>query len=359
MARQVEIPTAIYQTRQDVITESFYFSSLANQKKLADPGALSKLQERTGLVDLYWRVLYYQFPGEKKTFEEILAEVDGYVFFIHGWTGSHRIWENLPSRLTAKHKRIVCFNLDVNGFGLSPFVNETPPAEQCNPPGLMAAIEHWLAAISLWPATKRNHKPFYLFVGHSMGGAALFYKDETGWRNEAYGFYAMAPALICNDTQRQFFYKTLGTSIRLPTFAAVKNALAPHVLGALADGASAEVKSEHLRVFHRTPFGTVAQTFYALGAMESKPERQDWQRFRVTLGHKDRLVGLNQMLDLIEEFRFHPNQLRVTLGDHYFFSYGHGSPKTHQDNLDVVVDDLLAFCHRLTKEATGGFVGGW
>jgi pimeloyl-ACP methyl ester carboxylesterase len=325
---------------------------LARQNLGLDLTGLEQFRRQTGLVDLYWRAMYYKFPDGYPSLAEALQEADGYVFFLHGWDGTHRIWENLPVRLVAAHKRIVCFNLDVNGFGLSPFINDTPEAEQCTPAALIKAIELWLNMLKYWPAPRRRRrKPFYLFVGHSMGAAALFYKAEIGWRTDAYGFYALAPALFCNDTQRQAFFKTVGTGIRIPSFAAVKNALAPHIMEILAAGASPEVKKEHVRVFARTPFGTLAQTLYVLGASPARPQRSDWSRFRVALGDKDRLVGVDNMLYLLDEFGLGVNQIRVTTGDHYFFSYGDGSPLAHRDNSEAVLQDLLAFCRQLTQEA--------
>lgn len=351
MRKQAKISTAVHYAHENVAMTPFRFSSLARQKLLADPAALEKLQQKTGLADMYWQALYYKSPDRKKTAAEALREAEGYLFFLHGWDGSHRIWENLPFELAARHKRIVCFNLDVNGFGLSPFINDPPAAERCSPAALMAAVEHWLAAINLWPATRREQKPFYLFVGHSMGGAALFYKDEVGWRNEAYGFYALAPALLCNDTQRRNFYKTLGTGIRLPSFTAIKNALAPQVINMVAAGASPAVKEEHVRVLAQTPSGTTAQTLYAMGALAIKPERSDWARFRVILGREDRLVGLDHMQALLQEFDFQPHQVRIMAGDHYFFSHGDGSPAVHRTNRQIVLNDLLTYCRQLNAEA--------
>jgi pimeloyl-ACP methyl ester carboxylesterase len=282
---------------------------------------------------------------------QALSDADGYVFFLHGWDGTHRIWENLPARLAASHKRLVCFNFDINGFGLSPFIRDIPRADQCSPAALIAAIELWLKTLKLWPTPRRSRKPFFLFVGHSMGAAALFYKSEIGWRNEAYGFYALAPALFCNDTQRQAFFKTVGLGIRLPSFTAVKNALAPHIMEILAAGASPEVKNEHVRVFARTPFGTLAQTLYVMGASPTQPQRADWSRFRVALGDRDRLVGVDNMIDLLREFGLNFDQIRVMSGDHYFFSYGDGSPPAHRENREALLEDLLAFCQQLVEEA--------
>lgn len=351
VVKQAKISTAIYYRHQHVAVEAFHLSGLARQNLGVDLAELERFRQQTGLVDLYWRAMYSKFPDHGKTLAQALIEADGYVFFLHGWDGTHRIWENLPVRLAAAHKSLVCFNLDVNGFGLSPFISDTPVAEQCSPAALIAAIELWLSTLKLWPTPHRSRKPFYLFIGHSMGGAALFYKNEIDWRNEAYGFYALAPALFCNDTQRQAFFKTVGAGIRIPSFTTVKNALAPHIMEILAAGASSEVKNEHVRVFARTSFGTLAQTLYVLGASPTRPRRNDWARFRVALGDKDRLVGVDNMLDLLDGFGLGANQIRVAAGDHYFFSYGDGSPLAHRENRDAVLEDLLAFCQKLAEEA--------
>jgi len=348
--KQTKINTAIHYKHDFVVTKSFHLSKQLKSAEAGGEASLETFQQLTGLADFYWRAMYFQFPGQKQSLAQALAQAEGYVFFMHGWNGSHRIWETLPLKLTAKHKKIVCFALDVNGFGLSPFLDDTPGPEQCSPAALMAAVEYWLGATNLWPTPQRQQKPFYLFVGHSMSGAALFYKDITNWENETYKFYALAPALFCNDTQRQTFFKTIGLGIRLPTFTAIKDALAPHVIDTLGTGASPDVKNEHLRIYNQTSFGTIAQTLYVLCETSAPPVRTDWPRFKVVLGHRDRVVGLDHMLDLLEELGFHPNQIRVTLGDHYFFSYGPESPVSHKHSQKLVFEELLALCHELGQE---------
>jgi hypothetical protein len=351
--KQTKISTAVHYAHENVITESLQLSNLNKKYSLANSASMDEFHQQTGLADMYWEAMYYQPPGQKKNLFQALGEVEGYVFFMHGWDGSHRIWESLPLQLAARHRHIVCFNLDVNGFGSTPFIQETPRPDQCSPAALMAAVEYWLRAVNLWPASYRQQKPFYLFVGHSMSGAATFYKDVTRWQDETYGFYALAPALFCNDMQRQAFYKAVGAGIRLPSFTALKDVLAPHVIDLLGTGASPAVKKEHLRIYNQTPFGTIAQTLYVLGTTTTPPQRTDWSRYKIALGHRDRMVGLNNMLDLLEELHFHPNQIRVLFGDHYFFSYGPGSPLSHKKNQQAVLDDLLAFCRHLADEAVG------
>ena len=143
----------------------------------------------------------------------------------------------------------------------------------------------------------------------------------------------------------------MGAGIRLPSLSVLKDALAPHVIQILGPGASPQVKAEHLRIYNKTPFGTIAQTLYMIGAGTKPPQRTDWSHFKVALGHKDRVVGLDHTLNLLETLDFHPNQIRVTLGDHYFFSYGEGSPSSHNKNQQVIFDDLLTFCHQLGNAA--------
>ena len=184
-----------------------------------------------------------------------------------------------------------------------------------------------------------------------MSGAALFYKDDTKWQNEIFGAYAMAPALFCNDAQRQTFFKTVGASIGLPSFGTVKTALAPHAIKITGAGASPEVKNEHLRIFNQTSFGTLAQTLYALGLTSPIPSRTDWSQYKVALGKRDMLVSTNNVLNLLSSLKFKSSQIRVTPGDHYFFSYGQGSPIAHQLNRQAVFDDLLTTCYQLSSKA--------
>jgi pimeloyl-ACP methyl ester carboxylesterase len=350
--KQTNLQTAIQYSHDNVVTLRTLLSTRAKKQSLASGKSLKEFQSLTGLRDLYWQTLYFKYPDYDQGLAQAIADADGYVFFLHGWTGNHRIWEDMPGWLTSHHKNIVCFNLDVNGFGASPFIAETPTSEQCTPPAIIKAVEYWLEAIQLWPATAtRRRRPFFLFIGHSMSGAALFYKDVSHWQDYVYGFYSLAPALFHNDAQRKTFFKTVGVSIGLPTLAAVKDALAPRAIDILGPGASQPVKTEHLRVYNETPFGTLAQTMYALGSAPPPPNRTDWGRFRVALGHKDRVVTLESSLNLFEELHFSPAQLRVTLGDHYFFSFGEGSPATHHLNRQVLKNDLLMLCHRLTQES--------
>lgn len=351
MVKEAKLATAIHYTHHKVVVEAVYLSSLTRQQGGIEPAQLNYFRQQTGLLDLHGRVIYQRSADRNKTLTDALAEVDGYVFFLHGWDGTHRIWEDLPVRLVAEQQRVICFNLDVNGFGMSPFDKGTPLAEQCSLAALMAAVEQWLILLKLWPAPNRERKPFYLFVGHSMSGAALFYQDEIRWCNEAYGVYALAPALFCNDTQRQAFFKAVGLGIRIPSFSSVKHALAPRMIELVAAGASPAVKNEHVRVFARTPAGTLAQTLYVLGANTTWPIRNDWSRFRVALGDKDMLVGIDNMLELLSQLGLQSDQIRVTTGDHYFFSHGEGSPPSHRENREVVLQDLLAYCRMLAVEA--------
>lgn len=350
MSRQVKearISTAIHYRQDSVISKSNYLSTTLTSN------TLQEFQNQTGLADLFWKTIYHQAPGDlgKDAAAQAVAEAEGYLFFMHGWNGSHRIWEKLPYELAAQNPRVVCFNFDLNGFGRSPFISPTPSSEHSSPAAIMAAVEYWLAASNLWPNPNPQRKPFYLFIGHSMGGAATFYKDITDWQNESYGFYALAPALFSNDAQRQHFFKTIGLSIRIPSFNGIKDALAPRIIDILGTGASSDVKQEHLRIYNKTSFGTIAQALYMLGAASGPPQRSDWSRFRIALGHKDRIVRLNQMLSLLDNLGFRSDQIKVMLGDHYFFSYGQGSPVNHQTNQKIVLDDLLDFCHQLAQES--------
>jgi hypothetical protein len=122
----------------------------------------------------------------------------------------------------------------------------------------------------------------------------------------------------------------------------LKTMLAPVIVDGLIGAASRSVKAEHVRIFNATPKGTLAQTFFAMGAVPHLVNPRRWSRFHVVLGHKDRLVGIVPMLELLDELGFTSDQVRVVLGDHYLFSVSRQSRRLHLRNQGIVVEEILA-----------------
>jgi hypothetical protein len=79
-----------------------------------------------------------------------------------------------------------------------------------------------------------------------------------------------------------------------------------------------------------------------MGAIPITAKPQRWHHFRVVLGHKDRLVGVKPMLDLLEELGFASDQVRVVLGDHYLFSVSNQSRRLHLPNRKILIQEILA-----------------
>lgn len=78
----------------------------------------------------------------------------------------------------------------------------------------MRAVERWVELLRprSSPRAVRRYRPI-TFVGHSMGGAALFYLAEGRWRPNEVTRLAVAPAPLLNDVLRQSFYKALGVGV--------------------------------------------------------------------------------------------------------------------------------------------------
>src|SRR5579859_201098 len=56
----------------------------------------------SGLADFNWRMVWGEdYDTSDDELETRLSRVDGYVIFIHGWTGTYNIWEDLPDQLVA------------------------------------------------------------------------------------------------------------------------------------------------------------------------------------------------------------------------------------------------------------------
>jgi pimeloyl-ACP methyl ester carboxylesterase len=336
--------TSRQEGQDGVVSLSFDLSTLVGRGYLGKK-AFAQFKEATGLADFAWRVVYNRrFWGGPIAGKKILSRAQGFVVFIHGWDGSGEIWESLPAMVCQKNPRLAAFVPDVNGFGGSPFIEaEMPEVAQCNPEGCMRAVEKWIETMQL--RGRKGTKRVFTFVGHSMGGAALFYMNDKDWVEHRHARCAVAPALLCNDTLRQGFYIGLGLGIgaglQYSLLDKLKEKLAPWLIEELIGGASEAVKAEHLSVFEKTSKGTVAQTFYALGQAEKPHRRRQWKNFRVILGHKDRLVGMVPMLNVLEDLRFRSENIRVVLGDHYFFSANVRTRWRHGGNRDILLEEIL------------------
>jgi pimeloyl-ACP methyl ester carboxylesterase len=314
------------------------------------PRALSGFRQVTGLADFKWRVYYHRRPaGRVLAVNRLVANAQGYVVFMHGWDGSHSIWEDLPAQVCQANPRLVCFALDVNGFGGSPFIEaESPLLELCGPRGDMLAVERWLDLLKLHrPGRQRQ---VFTFVGHSMSGAALFHKTTQGWEEDRYSLLALAPAMLHHDPIRQALYRALGVGIgagqQYEFLDHFKDRLATPMMELMAHNASRAVKKEHVRIFHRTTKGAIAQTFFALGLAEETPPPRAWDNVFVMLAHKDRLVALRPTLDLLESMGLTSRNIQVVMGDHYFFSVSRQSRRLHAFNRTELLRHIL----RLHKE---------
>lgn len=314
---------------------------------------LETFQEKTGLADFGWRVYYHRRPtGRVRPVAEVVSRAQGYVIWMHGWDGSHAIWEDLPVQVCQANPRLVCFALDVNGFGYSPFIEaEHPPLELCGPRNDMRAVEQWLSLLKLH---RGRQQQVFTFVGHSMSGAALFHKATQGWEETRYSLLALAPAMLHKDTVKQTFYRTMGVGIwagqQYDFLNYFKDRLSAPMMDMLAANASQAVKQEHARIFERTAKGTLAQTFFALGLAAETPPARDWCNVFVMLGHKDRLVALGPTLELLESMGLTSQNIQVVLGDHYFFSVSRQSQRLHAFNRDEVLRHVLRLHNERRKQ---------
>src|SRR5690606_11606346 len=103
-----------------------------------------------GLEDFFWEVTWAEdYETADEELDDRLSDVQGYVIFIHGWTGNHKIFESLPGMIVRENRRLVAISVDHNGFGQSRFTNHSPTVEQCNPPAAMKTIQKWLDLIAI------------------------------------------------------------------------------------------------------------------------------------------------------------------------------------------------------------------
>lgn len=334
------------------------------RRGLISPTAVDAFTERTLLGDVAWRLLWAHDDDlpEQQSLADRLCSARGILVFLHGWDGSGDIWEDIPALALAQSPDLIALVPDINGFGGTPFVMPRPPIERCNPPGAMAAVEQWLKLIRLHPYTIRQWGDLpprpVVFVGHSMGGAALFFIDESEWLPGELGRVAASPALLLNDRQRQTFYRALGAGIQLSGVNDIidrlaENVIAPRVIDVLAGWGSEAVRAEHYRIYRDTPESIIARTFAAMGMLDVSFDGETWDDFIVYLAHKDRLVGVQPALELLESLHFDPAQIRLALGDHYFFSLG-SRAALHARNRTLLLEDISAMVRSLQARLENG-----
>jgi pimeloyl-ACP methyl ester carboxylesterase len=300
-------------------------------------------------------------PTPDAELEDRIGEGQGYVVFMHGWTGNHAIWESVPAMVVRENKLLVALSVDHNGFGASPFA-ATPSIDHCSPPAAMRVIEALVDILKLRRQPGQPNLKVINFVGHSMGGAALFYLNPINWRIGEETRMALAPALLLEDEVKRIFYTALGIGInlvnRIHLFEPIERAIKPQVLEALTVGSSQAVRQIHAEQYRLTARATTATTFMAMGLLHNREIPRRYDTFRVMLGHRDPLVGLVPMMDMLSSLEFPAANTRVVAGSHYFFSLGSDSVFQHAQNRELVVQDILDLHERgYQMQKTGKRIG--
>lgn len=319
------------------------------RKGYVSPAEGQLLLSEGGLQDFFWQMTWPEdFETPDEMLEMNLKMAQGFAIFVHGWTGNHNIWEDIPGLTVLGNRQLIALSIDHNGFGHTSLIDSTPELESVNPPACMTTLQSWIALMKLRRQPGDTALKVINLIGHSMGGATLFYLNPMQWRFGEETRLALAPALLLEDDLYRAFFTTLGIGIgileRLRGLDFIGQALKPTVIRTLCEGATDYVMREHSQQYEETARGVTGATFMAMGRLKNREIAQTWDTFRVVLGHKDRLVGLTGMMDLLGKMEFPVANVRVVPGSHYFFSIGTESPHNaflHAQNRELVVEEIL------------------
>jgi pimeloyl-ACP methyl ester carboxylesterase len=329
-----------------------YSLSTLVEDNYLDRGSVNRFLGDTGLKDFAWHVIWAEdYPTTDDDMVQRLTDVDGYVIFAHGVTASWLIWEDLPGMVVRQNRRLVAISIDHNGFGETPFISSRPPIDKISPKATMYAIEEWFELLGLRRPEGTRQPKVINFVGHSMGGAALFYLREPRWRYGEQTRVAVAPAILLHDDAHRAFFNTVGFGAgiveRLRFLEDIENLVSHPTLRTLTDGATETVRKEHIRIYEEAAKGITARAMAAMGLNNDHPVPHYWELMRVYLAHRDALVGLLPAMDLMQELLFTVEQVRVVMGTHYLFSLGEQWKAVHEQNRALILNDIL----RLHEEA--------
>ena len=339
-----------------------YRLSFLMKKGYIDRNEAQAFLDEAKLVDFHWEVTWPEdFDVPDEMLIDRLANVQGYVVWVHGWTGNMHIWEDLPARVVNKNRRLVSISIDHNGFGESAFEDTTPELDSCNPPAAMRTLKKFIDLIKIRRQPGQVGTKVINLVGHSMGGATLFYLNPMQWNFGEVTRFAVAPALLLEDESHRAFYQTLGLGISIlqlvPTLEVFERFLKPGVLRTLASGATDDVKAIHDQQYNATARGITGATLMAMGRLKDTEIAHDFDLMQVMLGHKDPLVGLVSMIDLLGKLEFPAAHIHVVPGTHYMFSVGNESAMNthhHAQARDILVDDILELHDRAIEKQKVG-----
>lgn len=341
----------LQETIPDVESAEFALSGLAD-RGLLTTRQLADFQDDTGLADLAWRVAWNRSALAEAggDYRSLMRRTQGFVVFMHGWCASGAVWEHLPELTCAANPRLVALTPDLDGFGKSPFLSDVPTLEQCHPSAMMQTVTSWVELLGLRSSARaRCRRRVITFVGHSMGGAALFYLREQGWHENEFARCAVAPVLLVKDDLRQEFYHALGVGAwdKKPVDE-LKSSLTPRVVLELLGAVNEMTKVEHLRIFENTPRGILAQTFYSMGVTLGELEKANRHNFHVILAHDDRMLKVGKMLGLLDDLGLAPHQVQVVSGDHYLYSASDEN-RHHLRNREILLGEIL-YLHEVCRE---------
>lgn len=345
----------------DTWVADYHLSHLIKLNQIDRAAARSFLEDH-GLRDFHWRITWPEdYEVDDDHLIQRLNNIEGYTIFVHGWTGNWRIWEDVPAMTVLSNRRLIAISVDHNGFGRSLFESSTPSLDQCNPPAAMSALQDWIDLLRIRRQPGETRQKVINLIGHSMGGAMLFYLNPMLWNYGEVTRFALAPALLLEDEGHRIFYTTLGLGIgilqRLPVLEIVERFIQPQMVNTLASGASDFVKEIHRQQYQETPRGITGATFMAMGRLNNYEISHDWQLMRVMLGHRDPLVGLTDMMDLLMKLEFPAANLHVVPGTHYMFSIGSETPLNayqHAQNREMVVSDIIDLHNRAIHQQKKG-----
>jgi pimeloyl-ACP methyl ester carboxylesterase len=336
----------------DVQSTTFSLSSLAD-RGLLTTRQLADFQDSTGLADFAWQFSWNRsaLAEARGNLRTLMRRTQGCVVFMHGWCGNRSVWEQLPEIVCAANSRLVALTPDLNGFGGSPFLSDVPALEQCEPSAVVSAVVHWIELLGLRSGAQASRRRRVItFVGHAMSGAALFYLRPNGWHVDEYARCALSPSLLMDDVLRHNYYQALGTTSWSKTpVEELRARVSARIVENLTAGAGDAVQAEHVRTFEETPRGTVAQTFYAMGAPSVLLEHADWRNFHVFLGQDDPFLKVSRMVNLLDSLGLGPHQIQVLRGDHFLFSGGGGRREIHLMNREILVGQIL-YLHEACRE---------
>ncbi|HEY5921036.1 MAG TPA: protein kinase [Kofleriaceae bacterium] len=340
--------------QQDAIVELAPSISRADYKlsSLEAAGVISAtaaraFRERTGYADFGWAVIGRTDRLGALTDPAAYARAGELVVMVHGGMCTRESWLGVAAHVAQGNGQTLVFVPDVAGYGVSRFQRRLPSREQLTVEGTVGGLLAWIELIGV------RDLPL-VFVGHSLGGLALFSATDEmlgprTWR------IAVGPVLPALDWRQRWGLRLVAAfGLSLAWIPGMKRLMgkATFEWSKAARAYATDERKRFLEAYMQLPMPTLARGAGQYARAQAPPKDQ-LARCAVVLSENDPVAPIERMHAALRRIDFPEHQIHRLVSQGHF---PHGKTAMHPEWTHRNVVELAAIIDQSLVAAREGTV---